>query len=170
MRESHLGVLAFVLLCCGQVQAQEASIAEAQITWYGVYKAGAVAQVDDPASPSGKRYVAAGIEPPAPNSESVPFAAGTRFGFGYVLTGVPADRLVTLTHVRKYSPPGMQDEDSRPKNLDSKTDVTVFAGRKDLFIAMNLGDLKAWQSGDWTFEVWYAGRKLAAKTFAVRAP
>ncbi len=103
-----LGLLAALLLLGQEASAQGVVVTGARITWYGAFTLGKARKVTEPGGTSGQVQASA-VHPPMVNSERIPFAPDAKFGFGYVLTGTPADAHVKLRYVIKIPPPGAVD-------------------------------------------------------------
>ena len=159
------GVLFLSLAFCLSAAAQES--VSARVQWYGIYTAGETKEIDDPTSPTGKRFTTT-PRPPASNSDRIP-AQHLRFGLVYVLSGGADNKTVSVKHVYRFPPGGMPD---RVAGGTRSTYEHIMEGVK-----MGSTTLIGWSFegaavdqmplGDWTFEVWYDGRKLVEQHFTV---
>ena len=163
MRLFFIGVVS--LFFCQASLAQNS----ARIDWYGVYTAKESKAIDDPTSPTGKRFTTTPV-PPATNAVDIPADDKTRFGFSYTVTGKSGGR-VTVKHVYRFPPPGMPDaatgnmrtgfERTRENNIgDSVLIGWSFDGAPPERIVY----------GEWSLEVWQGSRKIAEKRFNVYRP
>ena len=105
MMRSFLVAVTSLLLC----QAALAQNVSARIDWYGVYTAQKSEEIDDPTSPTGKRFITTPV-PPASNTDQIPGRDNVRFGYSYTVTGGRAGSLVTVKHVYRFPGRGMPDK------------------------------------------------------------
>ncbi|MGO9326897.1 MAG: DUF3859 domain-containing protein [Steroidobacteraceae bacterium] len=156
-------------LFSGAALAQEVTVTGATITGYGNYLIGKDVKNPYPNNPSITAHVSSQLTPPTTNSDQIKLAANTSFGFGYVLSGRPANGLITLRHVRKLPPPGMPNVKTGQPDLYIETPVRATIDGKDLFVGWTFdGDEVAHTpTGPWTLQVWYGDRLLLEKSFNV---
>jgi hypothetical protein len=167
-----LGFAALFLALFGQAAAlaQEGSIAEARVTWYGVYGARDDSAVKDETALLGERTVSTGIEPPTTNSDRIPAILHTRFGFGFTLSGEPVGRLVRLRWVRNFPPPGLINSQTGERHLREESEIVVRAADKDLFVGYLFDANEELAPGPWSFELWQGDRELLEQSFIVYRP
>jgi Domain of unknown function (DUF3859) len=165
MRALLIG-LTSLALC--QAAAAQGDVS-AQVAWYGVYTVGKSQEIDDPASPTGKRYVATPV-PPTANSGRIPGTQGVHFGLSFVLAG-PAGAEFTVKEVYRFPPGGIPDKvnGGTRSTYESVQQATV---GKPVLMGWNFETAPPEERviGDWTFEVWQGGRKLLGQTFTVYSP
>jgi hypothetical protein len=163
MRAVLVGVLALVF--CGVAFAQNS----ASVDWYGVYTAKDSKEINDPTSPTGKRYITTPVPPPS-NSLDIPGRQGVRFGYSYTVQGKSSGR-VTVKHVYRFPSPGMPDavnggmrttfERTRDNNIGESVLIGwSFEGAPPERIVL----------GEWSMEVWQGGRMIVQKKFNVYQP
>jgi hypothetical protein len=162
MRAILMGVLS--LLICGVALAQNS----ARVDWFGVYTSKDSQEINDPTSPTGKRYITTPVPPPS-NSIDIPGRQGVRFGYAYTVTGQRGGR-VTVKHVYRFPSPGMP-------NVNGGMRTTLERTRDN-----NIGEsvLFGWSFegapperivlGEWSMEVWQSGRMIVQKKFNVYRP
>ncbi len=90
MRVCLPALLISLALLSDAASAQGVVVTGARITWYGAFTLDKARKVTEPGGTSGQVQASA-VHPPMVNSERIPFAPDAKFGFGYVLTGEPAD-------------------------------------------------------------------------------
>jgi hypothetical protein len=166
MMRSFLVAVTSLFLC----QATLAQNVSARIDWYGVYTAKNSEEIDDPTSPTGKRFITTPV-PPASNTDQIPGRDNVRFGYSYTVTGGRAGSLVTIKHVYRFPGRGMPDKVAGGRR-------TTFERERQNKIGESV--LMGWSfegapperllTGDWVLEVWSGGRKLVEKRFNVYAP
>ena len=150
------------LSLCQAMAAQ--STVSARIVWYGIYTTSASKEIDDPDSPTGKRYVSTPV-PPAVNSDRIPVEE-LRFGIGYVLSA--RARAVTVKHVYRFPPGGIVDRSSGQTSTGTELVEQHNTGEVTL-MGWNMAGASM-VPGVWTFEVWYGDRKLLEKQFTLYMP
>ncbi len=159
---AFLIALASLMFC----QAAVAQNVNGRVEWYGIYTVSKSQEIDDPTSPTGKRFVST-PERPSSNTDQIPGTDGIRFGYSYVLSG-RAGTNVQVKHVYRFPPPGMPDavaggirttyEHVRQSRVgDSVLIGWSFAGAPEERIL----------KGVWALEVWQGGRKLTEKKFTI---
>jgi hypothetical protein len=138
------------------------SAPRATITEYGVFKAEAVQKVGA-ADTSLKHVVTLGGVTLVEQTESIVAKKGLRFGIRYRVKG--ADLEITVVTIKLRHPAMTNPKTRKTFTLEQwhqkpKADGLGYAG-----FTMD----SDWEivSGDWTFEVWADGSKLAEKSFSV---
>jgi hypothetical protein len=170
VRRLPIAILSLLLLFHYPVWAQEASVTGARMLWYGVYQAGSTTTIEDKASPTGRRTVSSGIVPPTVNSDRIPAALNTRFGFGYVLMGSPANAVAKIRHVRNFPAEGIVNPKAGQRFFKEQVELNLGVSRKDLFIGYLFEENFTLVPGVWHFEVWNGNRKLLEKRFTIYKP
>jgi len=170
VRVPRLAALFLLLLCQPAALAQEGSIAEARLTWYGVYRANDDSIVKDDGALLGERTVSTGIEAPTTNSDRISALLHTRFGFGFTLSGEPAGRLVRLRWVRSFPPPGLTSSKTGERHLREESEIVVRAGDRNLFVGYLFDANEELAPGPWSCELWQGDRELLEKSFVVYRP
>jgi hypothetical protein len=169
-RAFALAVAPLLMLGHYAAWAQETPIAEARLTWYGVYQAGRDAIVKDDSALHGARIVSTGIEPPKINSDRIPARLHSRFGFGFVLSGAPPDGIFRLRYVRNFPADGMTDAKTGERHFSEESELDIRADEKDMFVGYSFDEADELVPGLWSFEVWDGDRKLFEKSFTVYKP
>lgn len=169
-RTLPFAALVFFLLFHPTASAQQASVTGARLLWYGIYQAGSTSVIEDKTSATGTRTVSTGITPPQINSDRIPAALNTRFGFGYALTGTPADGVAGITHVRVFPPAGIVDPKTGERHTSERLETNFRIDRNDLFIGYLFDHDVQLVPGAWLFQVWNGNRKLLEKSFTVYMP
>jgi hypothetical protein len=170
VRRLPITILSFFLLFPHPVWAQEASVTGARMLWYGVYQAGSTTTIEDKASPTGRRTVSSGIVPPKVSSDRIPAILNTRFGFGYVLMGSPANAVAKMRHVRNFPAGGIVNPKTGQRYFKEQVELNLGVSQKDLFIGYLFEENFTLVPGVWHFEVWNGNRKLLEKRFTVYKP
>ena len=150
--------------------AQQASVSSARLLWYGVYQAGSTSVIEDKTSATGTRTISTGITPPQVNSDRIPAALNTRFGFGYALTGSPANGTAGITHVRVFPPAGIVDPKTGERHTTERLQTNFRIDRNDLFIGYLFDHEIQLVPGIWLFQVWSGDQKLLEQSFTVYKP
>ena len=151
------------------VRAQPASVTGAEITWYGVYQAEQAKVQQEVGALGGKRRISRDVIRPTANSDRIPIADNTRFGFGYRVTGAPAGASVKITVKQQMPPPGALNTVTGRRTTSGQVETNAKIGA-GLFTGWVIGKASATPAGNWTFEIWYEGRKLTGKTFTLYRP
>jgi hypothetical protein len=173
MLAAHLfafAVLSSFLICNHTASAQEASITDAHVTWYGVYQTSNDSFVEDKSSLAGKRIVSTGIVPPKINGDRIPAILNSRFGFGFSLSGVPAGGLVRIRYVRNFPAVGILNAKTGERHFNEQGEFRIGVDRKDLFVGYSFDEHDELVAGVWSFELWHGSRKLLEKSFTVYKP
>jgi hypothetical protein len=165
MRALLVGLMSLALCQAATAQGN----VSAQVAWYGVYTITKSQELDEPTSPTGKRYVSTPV-PPTSNTDRVPGKDGVHFGLSYTLSGQAAAE-VTVKHIYRFPPGGMPDEVSGGQRSTFERVRQVEVG-KPVLMGWSFVDAPAKQivTGTWTFEVWQGDRKLVGQSFMVFSP
>ena len=150
--------------------AQGGSVTGATITWYGIYQAEEIKKEQDAAAPAGTSRTSTNVKPPAVNSERIPIADNTRFGFGFRLVGEPASARVKLKSLQKFPSPGVLNAVTGKRSMSGEHESTVAIGSTTAFTGFVIGKAVNVPPGNWIFELWHDNRKLAEKIFALYRP
>ena len=155
-------------VCVYAVHSEERlKIGGIEIVEYGIYRAKKVTSVEDKNVVGGSRDAIENFILVS-QTNKIPATIGTRFGFRYVIKGEPKGAVITLKMVGKYPAPGLKSPgDKRPHYYDQYS-LRVAVG--DSFTSYSFDEEWELVTGDWTFEIWYEGRKLAEKIFTVYKP
>jgi Domain of unknown function (DUF3859) len=141
-------------------------ITDAHVTWYGVYQARDDAAVEDKSSFTKKRTISSGIVPPEINSNQIPAVLGSRFGFGFILSGAPT--VVKLKIVRNFPAEGIRDSRTGERHFSEQAEYTSV--NRNLFFGYIFDRDDELVPGLWSFEVWDDDRKLLEQSFTVYKP
>ena len=162
------GILIAVLSLAfgGAAQAQNVS---ARIDWYGVYTVSSSKELNDPTSPTGKRFIST-PEPPKSNSDRIPGKNDIRFGYAYTVTGQPGTR-INVKHVFRFPGAGMPDKVAGGTRSTHEITRQNKIG-ESVLIGWSFGGAPPERIvlGEWAMEVWADGRKLVDKRFTVYRP
>lgn len=169
-RSLPFAALMFFLTFPHTALAQQASVTSARLLWYGVYQAGSSSVIEDKTSATGARTISSAITPPQVNSDRIPAALNTRFGFGYALTGSPAGGTSGITHVRVFPPAGIVDPKTGERHTSERVQTNFRIDRDDLFIGYLFDHEMQLVPGVWLFQVWSGDQKLLEKSFTVYTP
>ena len=153
------------LLLCQAAVAQTS----ARIDWYGVYTTSSTKEVNDPTSPTGKRFISTPV-PPKSNSNRIPGKNDIRFGYAYTITGQTGAR-INVKHVFRFPGAGMPDIVAGGRRTTSENLRTNNSG-ESVLIGWSFGSAPPERIliGDWVMEVWSNNRKLVEKRFTVYRP
>jgi Domain of unknown function (DUF3859) len=143
-------------------------ITDARMTWYGVYAAHGDAAIEDKSSFTKKRTVSREIVPPEINSDQFPAVLGSRFGFGFILSGAPMSAIVKLKIVRNFPAEGIIDSKTGERHFHEQGEYTTV--NRDLFFGYIFDRDDELVPGLWSFEVWDDDHKLLEKSFTVYKP
>jgi hypothetical protein len=99
------------------------------------------------------------------NTTNVPARIGIRFGFRYEIFGTPANAPIVLTMVGKH-PPIKNSTTGRVETTDTYQ-LNSWIGKT--YTSNSLDEKSDCVPGEWSFEVWYDGKKLCEQSFLVVA-
>jgi hypothetical protein len=165
MKRSLAVLSVFWLLYSLRANVWGQSVRAIEILDYGIYTAKILTKKPAEKTATGDWNVieTAGI---VKRTTDIPASLGTRFGILYVVKGEPTGQIVNLQKITIH--PGL-------KNPEKKE----FVYKSNYLIEAEIGIPRhsgygfdhEWEvvPGKWTIELWYKGRKLAEKTFAVRS-
>ena len=97
------------------------------------------------------------------NTTNVPARIGIRFGFRYEILGTPANAPIVLTMVGKH-PPLKNPTTGKMKTTDTYQ-LNSWIGKT--YTSNSLNEKSDCVPGQWSFEVWHAGKKLCEQSFLV---
>lgn len=152
-----------LLLPWSNAHGQQVSVEK---LWFGEYSIGATKEIEDPKSPTGKRYESEGKASPTLQTDTIKLRKDMKFGFGYTVRGPRGN--IDLEHV--YFLPddsGRASTDREPAFRDIDPSV---AGETS-FIGWNItdkADLTRIRTGTYIFQVRYQNRVLAEQRFNVQ--
>jgi hypothetical protein len=163
-----MALLIAFLVSGNQASAQDATIGGAEITWFGTYT---VTNPSENQATEGPEEVKnSGVIPPTTNSEQVVLRRGIRFGFGYVLTGSPANSRAHVLSIFTYPSPGVPRPFPPGKAVQHLSFDDCEIGGRDCLVGFVVDDPNDLPIGDWTFELYVRKRLLAEKRFTVSLP
>lgn len=131
----------------------------------GIYMVATGAETAAPDAPTGT--IAAPVTATLVEATTtVPGRLGLEFGLRYVIVGEPAGAEVPLDFVIVYPPPGLADPAEPEPVLASR-----YARQKQIgeTVYLGYGFENGWEivPGEWSFEIWHEGRRLASRSFTV---
>lgn len=131
----------------------------------GIYTIVTGEETPDPNAPTGT-IAAVTTVTNVEETTAVPGKVGLEFGLRYVVVGEPAGAEVPLDFVIAYPPPGLVDPAGPEPLLESRYSRARKIGET---VYLGYGFENAWEvvPGEWRFEIWYEGRKLAGRSFTV---
>jgi len=97
------------------------------------------------------------------STTNVPARMGVRFGFRYEILGTPTNEPVTLTMVGIH-PPIRNPVTGR---TETRNAYSLRSRVGSAYTSYSLDDASDLVPGPWTFEVWYADKKLCEQSFLV---
>lgn len=168
---SLLSMLFAALLTVGQPAfAQQVSVTGAKITWFGSYTSKSKV-IQDSSISTGKHSIDSETVAPKVNSDQITLTAGTKFGFGFTLTGKPLHRTVVLRQVYKYPSPGMPVGGTGTFKQSDELPFTYVIGAGNV-MGYTIGGqfLPNWPPGVWTFQLWSGAHLVAEKNFTLSRP
>jgi hypothetical protein len=144
----------------GEVRVERIDVLDA-----GIYTVVTGAETADPNAPGGT--IAAPVTATLVDATTgVPGRVGLEFGLRYVIVGEPAEAEVPLDFVIIYPPPGLTDPAAAEPLRESR-----YARQKQIgeTLYLGYGFENDWEivPGEWSFEIWHEGRRLASRSFTV---
>ncbi len=165
-----LPMLFAAFLMFGQsASAQQASVTGAKINWFGNYTAKAK-EIKDSDISTGQHYIESGTVAPKANSDQITLTPGTKFGFGFALTGKPLNSRVVLRQVYKYPAPGMPNGGTGTFKRSDELPFTYTIGTGNMMGYSIGNEAPKWPAGVWTFQLWSGTNLLAEKNFTLSHP
>lgn len=166
-----LPILFAAFLVFGQSAfAQQASVTGAKINWFGNYTAKSKVIQDSNIS-TGKHSIDSETVTPKVNNDQITLTSGTKFGFGFTLTGRPVRGTVVLRQVYKYPSPGMPVGGTGTFKQSDELPFTYVIGAGNV-MGYTIGGqfLPNWPPGVWTFQLWSGAHLVAEKNFTLSRP
>jgi hypothetical protein len=163
-----LMTLMLVFVTCGAPSIVLASDIEGvEILNFGIYKADVIKKEGAAGAAAGYKNIVQNVAL-IEQTTNIPARVGTRFGFEYVIKGSPAGSTIDLTY--KYLHPRM----TNPKTNKAFTSQEIVSKNREIGKAATITytlDYE-WEAvvGEWTAQIFYAGKKLAEKTFYIYKP
>jgi hypothetical protein len=102
-------------------------------------------------------------------TERIPATPGIQFGFRYMLTGITEPKEAEFKMVIRH-PPIKNDKGQVETEYSTPETLSVKRGQVSEVSGYSLDRPEELVPGMWTFEVWYHGQKLVAKSFTVYTP
>jgi hypothetical protein len=166
---SRLLLTALLLLGQPALAERSTNVTGVTINWFGAYKT-VQKEVKDSNISTGQRYIGSDTVPPNANSDQITLTPNTNFGFGFTLSGTPANGEVVFKQIYKYPPPGMPRGSSGQFVLDDQLPFTYRVGSGNVMGYKTGGDPSNWPTGTWTFQLWSGDKLMAEKNFTVSGP
>lgn len=150
-----VGVLPLLVL--GQETIQ---VTGARVTEVGVYQA--VVRTDE-TNAAGVKLQGLDEFKLLQSTTNVPARIGIRFGFRYEIIGTPTNAPITLTMVGTHPP----IKNPTTGKMETKETYQLKSWIGKTYTSNSLDRDSDVVPGEWTFEVWYEGRKLCEQSFFV---
>ena len=159
-------VLAMVFYSCMALDAEAVEVWGVDVVRYGIYTAKVQQMEDIEKSPGGKRHV---VMEPEFQEETfrVPAILGTRFGFKYIINGIPDGAEIPIIIRKTY--PGLKDPRyEKPIFNHAYTQIHTIGEPN----GTGYGFDHRWElvCGTWTFQLLYEGKILGEVSFEVYNP
>jgi hypothetical protein len=97
------------------------------------------------------------------STTNVPARIGIRFGFRYEILGTPSNAPITLTMVGKHPP----IKNATTGKIETKDTYRLQSWIGQTYTSNSLDEESNLVPGEWTFEVWYEGKKLCEQSFLI---
>ena len=162
MKTFQLTAFVFIyLLICFDAQAKEVSGID--IVEYGIYELERQQSELQKGTSTGYGSVVTDLVR-TEATETIPARLGVRFGFMFVVRGVPLNQQVGFTTKIHFPFPGITNPET---GITKSVDEYKHGGLIGAPTFNGYGLTKSWEAipGKWKFEMYYDGRKLAEKTF-----
>jgi hypothetical protein len=133
----------------------------------GIYEIVPGEQTPDPDTPTGT-ITAVDTQKLLQSTDTVVGKLGVEFGLRYVVIGSPEGGEVTVDLVYIYPSPGLKDPAEAEPALETRFSRTKKIGETTY---IGYGFENDWEivPGEWRFEIWHDGKKLAEESFTVTA-
>ncbi len=158
-------LVAMLLVARDAAEAADVRVDRIDIVDRGLYTVTIGEQTPDPNAPTGTIAAPTVVELREATT-IIPGRLGVEFGLQYVVVGAPAGDQVSLDFILTYPPPGLAYPASPEPILESR-----FSRAKKIAdtVYLGFGFENPWEivPGTWTFEISFAGRKLAEQSFTV---
>jgi hypothetical protein len=144
----------------GDIRVERIDIVDA-----GIYTVATGEETADPDAPTGT-IAAPTTATLVEATTAIPGRRGLEFGLRYVIVGEPAGAEVSLDFVIAYPAPGLVDPAEPEPLRESRFTRPKQIGET---IYLGYGFENDWEivPGEWRFEIWYEGSRLAERRFAV---
>jgi hypothetical protein len=167
MTKILITLMLVVAICSTPFVVMAADIEGAEIIRFGIYKADFIMKEEVPGAAAGTKNIVQNVVL-AEQTANIPARVGMRFGFEYVIKGGPAGDKIDLTY--KYLHPQI----TNPKTNQLFTSQEIVSKNREIGKAASITytlDYE-WEAvvGEWTFQVFYEGKKLAEKSFHIYKP
>jgi hypothetical protein len=139
---------------------EEVRVIGAKITEFGIYQARVLT---DETNATGVKLQGLDEFKLPKSTTNVPARIGIRFGFRYEILGTPTNAPITLTMVGKH-PPIKNEATGKTETKDTYR-LSSWIGKT--YTSNSLDEESDLVRGEWTFEVWYEGKKLCGQSFLV---
>jgi len=160
--------LAAAMLATLSPAALAADVTRIDVLDTGTFVTETGAVTPDANMPHGETVAVTGATP-VDTATTVPAVIGTDFGFRYVVVGSPEGAPVALDFVSIYPEPGLADPEADAPFREARFTREKAIGVPDYF-GYKLEEPWEAVAGEWRFEIWHDGRKLAERTFTTTAP
>jgi hypothetical protein len=141
---------------------------KAEILSYGLFESKVAETQDRPETAAGKRDVVADFKL-LKQTDIIVAKIGVEFGIEFRVSGVPATQKdVMVAVVTRFPPPGLTNSKGE-RFAEEKTNVRVVPGRRE-YEGYTFEEKWELAAGEWVFEVYFEGRKLAERRFTVVLP
>jgi hypothetical protein len=159
-------LLAAVLLAAPlAARAADLKVERIDVVDTGIYTVATGEVTADPAAPAGT--IAAPIAATLVEATTtIPGRPGLEFGLRYVIVGEPAGAEIPLDFVIAYPAPGLVDPAEPEPLRESRFTRPKTIGET---VYLGYGFENDWEivPGEWRFEIWHGGAKLAEQRFTV---
>lgn len=143
--------------------------ASARLEWYGVYTTKNEKEIDDPTSPTGKRFTVTPVAPRS-NTDQIPGRDDVRFGLSYIISGTSL-KSIRVKEVYVFPPPGMPDSVSHnPHDQYEAVDDAEVGVPHLMGWSFQSAPAERIVIGTWRFQVWQGNQLLLEKSFNVYRP
>ncbi len=155
-------------LTCLQAGAETTTLVRAvEIVGYGIYTAREKVRVQPSTADAPGADGVKGVTFTEYTTE-IPAVLGTSFGIQYLINSSPKGGGMKVTCVILFPDAGLVDPRGRIYKKSTET-ITSRIGRKSLY---GYGFDEPWElvPGEWVFQIWHKGARLAQKKFTVLPP
>jgi len=149
-------------------QEKTVGVTGIEILDYGIYMAEEIKSEENEGSATGKRTVVKDIKFIS-RTNSIQAKIGDRFGISFVMRGQPEGKKVAIKTISTYPDPGIPNPKTGIYKRKSTFSRQLAIGKKEL-IGYGFDRDSELVPGEWTFQIWYDGKKWAEKTFNVYLP
>ncbi len=144
------------------------NVSHVDILNYGIYSAEVTSSSRAPSVAIGKLDWASNIRI-VKTTSTIEAKLGLRFGFDYRPIGEPNGSIAAVTIVTIFPAPGLKNADTGATFARDSVKLDVGIGEPTTYFYTFEKD---WElvCGQWQFQVWYDGNKLAQQNFEVVSP